>query len=278
MDQSNAYRIVFSDIDGTILNDQKDLSEQTIAVAHQLFQQKKISTVLISARMPAAIEHLRQKLCSTAPLIAYNGALIIQHKNGENIILHSKSFPSKVARFAIEQSIKEGFHVGLYYQNRWVVNGNDSWTEHEIQSTKIEPEIVAGAQMLTLIETEIPNLQKLMVMAPPTTVDRFEKLISETYSDVATVYRSADNYLEVTPAGCDKRQGVDTLLASLAIHPSQAIAFGDNYNDLEMIKFVGMGVAVANARETVKASADMVTDQEGTSDGVAIALKQIFKL
>jgi len=277
MDQTPKYRIVFSDIDGTILNNHKDVSEQTIAVARQLFEQKKIPTVLISARMPAAIEHLRQKICPSAPLIAYNGALIIQHTIGKNIILQSKSFPSLVAKYAIEESIKAGFHVGLYSQNRWVVNGKDSWTEHEIYSTKIQPEIVDGQKMLSLIEKEIPTLQKLMVMAPPATIDKFEKLISETHGAVATVYRSADNYLEVTPAGCDKKIGVETLLASLSILPSEAVAFGDNYNDLEMIKFVGMGVAVDNARETVKAAADMVAGQ-GNEDGVATALKQIFKL
>ncbi|SDD01838.1 HAD family hydrolase [Williamwhitmania taraxaci] len=271
------YRIIFSDIDGTILNEQKDISEQTIAVAHQLFEQKNIPTVLISARMPAAIKHLSEKLCPSAPLIAYNGALIIQHTNGENIILHSKTFPSEVARYAIEQSLTEGFHVGLYYQDRWIVNGNDSWTQHEIYSTKIHPEIIDGNTMLSLIDSEVPNLQKLMVMAPSVTIDKFAKLITEKFSDVATVYRSADTYLEVTPSGCDKRQGVETLLANLAIEPFQAIAFGDNYNDLEMIKFVGMGVAVENARETVKAAANMMTGQ-GTKDGVAKALKHIFEL
>ena len=277
MDQASNYRIVFSDIDGTILNNQKDVSEQTIAITHQLFEQNNIPTVLISARMPAAIEHLRNKLCPSAPMIAYNGALIIQGHNGESIILHSKSFPSEVARLAIEQSITEGFHVGLYHENRWIVNCNDSWTEHEVVSTKIYPEIVDGKQMLTLIETELPNLQKLMVMATPATIDMFEKLITEKHSQVATVYRSADNYLEVTPAGCDKKRGVETLLTHMAIHPSEAIAFGDNYNDLEMIKFVGMGVAVGNARETVKAAANKVTNH-GKENGVANALKEIFNI
>lgn len=277
MDQPSNYRIVFSDIDGTILNHQKDVSKQTIAVTQKLFREKQINTVLISARMPAAIDHLRQKLCPSAQLIAYNGALIVGRTNGKDQILHSKSFPSAVAKIAIEASISEGFHIGLYNENRWVVNGHDSWTEHEIQSTKILPEIVEGVQMLSLIENEMPTLQKLMVMAAPSTVDKFEKLITDKYSSVATVYRSADNYLEVTPAGCDKKLGVEMLLAHLAINPTDAIAFGDNYNDLEMIKFVGMGVAVENARDTVKAAAKMVTNH-GKENGVANALKQIFNL
>lgn len=277
MNQSSSYRIVFSDIDGTILNHQKDVSEQTIATTHQLYKEKQINTILISARMPAAIAHLRQKLCPSAPLIAYNGALIVENRNGKDQVIQSKTFPSLVAKIAIEESIKEGFHVGIYYHDRWVVNGHDSWTEHEIQSTKILPEIVDGRQMLSLVENEMPSLQKLMVMASPSTIDKFEKMIAEVHGNVATVYRSADNYLEVTPAGCDKKLGVELLLAHLAINPADAIAFGDNYNDLEMIKFVGMGVAVENARETVKAAAKMITNN-GKEDGVAIALKQIFNL
>ena len=81
--------------------------------------------------------------------------------------------------------------------------------------------------------------------------------------------------MEITPAASSKKLGVEYLLDYLGIESNDAIAFGDNYNDLEMLKFVGLGIAVENARETVKAAAKMVTGH-GKKDGVADALEQIF--
>lgn len=273
----NGYRIIFSDVDGTILNDDKDVSAETIAITNKLFETEQIQTILISARMPAAIAPLSKKLCPNAPLIAYNGALILTPENGHYRTLHSLSFPSDVANVIIDQSEKGGFHVGVFYGDRWIVNQQDSWTDHEIFSTGLTPEVMSNGNLISMLKKELPQLQKIMVMASSDIIDRLELEISKDFKDMVTVYRSADIYMELTPAESSKQLGVEMLLNHLHISPKNAIAFGDNYNDLEMLKFVGMGVAVDNARETVKTAAKMVTSHS-KQNGVAIALKQIFGL
>ncbi len=273
----NGYRIIFSDVDGTILNNDKDVSQETIAITNKLFEVEHIPTVLISARMPAAITPISKKLCPNAPIIAYNGALILTPENGQYKVLQSLSFPSEVAKGIITQSEREGFHVGVFHHDRWIVNQHDSWTEHEIYSTGLTPEVLNNSKLLLLLQKEMPQLQKIMVMASSDVIDRFEQDIANNYMNIVTVYRSADIYMEITPAGSSKKQGVQLLLNHLSIDSKNAIAFGDNYNDLEMLKFVGLGVAVDNARDSVKAAAKMVTGN-GKQNGVANALSQIFSL
>lgn len=271
------YRIVFSDIDGTILNNNKDVSAETSTITNHLFQKKNIPTVLISARMPSAISPLSKKLCPNAPIIAYNGALILIPENGQYKVLQSLSFPSNIAKTILEQSQTERFHVGVFHEDQWIVNQHDKWTDHEIFSTGLTPEVLDNKKLSLLLDVEMPRLHKIMVMASSSIIDRLANEITKSFKNIVTVYRSSDIYMEITPASSSKKLGVEVMLNHLGINPSEAIAFGDNYNDLEMLKFVGMGIAVENARETVKAAAKMVTGHS-KQNGVAEALQQIFSI
>ena len=271
----NGYRIIFSDVDGTILNGDKDVSSRTINITNKLFEKEEITTVLISARMPAAIIPLSKKLCPNAPLIAYNGALILTPEEMHYRALQSFTFSSDVAKFVLSKSEVQGCHIGIFHSDRWLVNQHDSWTDHEIFSTGLTPEIFENRAIASLLNKEIPRLHKIMVMASSEVIDHLENEIRINFSNEVNVYRSAYNYMEITPAASSKKLGVEYLLDYLGIESNDAIAFGDNYNDLEMLKFVGLGIAVENARETVKAAAKMVTGH-GKKDGVADALEQIF--
>ena len=82
------------------------------------------------------------------------------------------------------------------------------------------------------------------------------------------VYRSADFFLECVPLGIDKARSLDRLIASLGIRREEIIACGDGYNDLSMIRFAGLGVAMANAAEDIRSEADFVT-LSNEEDGVA---------
>lgn len=85
------------------------------------------------------------------------------------------------------------------------------------------------------------------------------------------VFRSADTFIELVPKGIDKGSSLAYLSSHLNIHPDQIIAFGDESNDISMLRFVGMGVAVVNATEPAKAAADLIT-KSNNEDGVAHVL------
>nr|WP_196053032.1 HAD-IIB family hydrolase [Bacteroides clarus] len=90
-----------------------------------------------------------------------------------------------------------------------------------------------------------------------------------------SVYRSEPYFLELVPLGIDKARSLAVLLEKIGITREEMIAMGDGYNDLSMIKYAGLGIAMGNAQEPVKAAADYIAPSND-EDGVAIAVEQHF--
>lgn len=90
-----------------------------------------------------------------------------------------------------------------------------------------------------------------------------------------SVYRSEPYFLELVPLGIDKARSLAVLLERLGLTREEMVAMGDGYNDLSMIRFAGMGVAMANAQEPVRKAADYIT-LSNDEDGVAVAVEKLF--
>lgn len=90
-----------------------------------------------------------------------------------------------------------------------------------------------------------------------------------------SVYRSEPYFLELVPPGIDKARSLAVLLERLGLTREEMVAMGDGYNDLSMIRFAGMGVAMANAQEPVRKAADYIT-LSNDEDGVAVAVERLF--
>lgn len=90
-----------------------------------------------------------------------------------------------------------------------------------------------------------------------------------------SVYRSEPYFLELVPLGIDKARSLAVLLEKIGITREEMIAMGDGYNDLSMIKYAGLGIAMGNAQEPVKAAADYIAPSND-EDRVAIAVEQHF--
>ena len=106
-------------------------------------------------------------------------------------------------------------------------------------------------------------------------IESMFQLLNEKYTSVMQIYRGKDTYIELSDISISKLTGVKIVLDEVYhLSLNEAIAFGDNYNDLEMLKGVGCGVAVDNARDEVKAVAKHLTDHH-SKDGVASFLEKL---
>ena len=112
------------------------------------------------------------------------------------------------------------------------------------------------------------DINKLLLAGDPAEILRLEKLFGERYKGVIGVFRSEEFFLELVPLGIDKAKSIDVLLKKLGLTSKQCIACGDAYNDITMIQYAGLGVAMGNAVDEVKAAADIITDTND-QDGVA---------
>jgi len=266
------YKIVFSDIDGTLLNKNRELSPATITEIKKL--KNKIPFILISARMPSAMRHLQKELdIEELPLICYNGGLILVN----NKVLNSTEIPIDILEDLSNWNSEISCHLSLYHQDEWYVPSMDKWALREQNNTKVEPEIKSYREVIKKWKSEQKGAHKIMAMGEESQIDQIRDYLAEKFPDQLHLYRSKNTYLEIAPKRISKYTAIELLLHQhFNLSSIEAIAFGDNYNDVEMLKNIGYGVAVGNARPETLKVANAIAEMS-TEDGVAKSLKQLFK-
>ncbi|SMG30551.1 hypothetical protein SAMN05661096_01987 [Marivirga sericea] len=267
------FKAICTDIDGTLLNPQRELSKRTIDIIKSI--KDDTSIILASSRMPSAMRHLQETLDITdQPLICYNGGYIISQKDGIQV-LDSVKIPFSTCEFIAQWSHHSKLHAGFYLEDDWFAPSEDQWTKREVNNTKVQASIFSGLELIESWKSQELGAHKIMCMGEPQLID---SLIAELKSmnSPLHLYRSKDTYLEIAPLEISKASALKHLLqAELKINMKEVIAFGDNFNDIEMLKAVGCGVAVGNAKEEVKQIANEIT-LPGKEDGVAATLEKYF--
>lgn len=270
-------RALCTDIDGTLLDSNRQLSARTIAAIKNL--DKNIPVILASSRMPSAMRHLQHELdILDHPLISYNGGYVIHYENGSSshLSLDSVFIPPTICAQIIDLTKGTSIHVSIYFEDNWYAPAQDEWADREERITKVSPSIVSLNSIIEKWHANNQGAHKIMCMG---SVDEIEKMVNDLnnlFSNDIHVYRSRDTYIEIAPRAISKASGLELILKKLYnIDLSEVMAFGDNYNDIELVKAVGLGIAVDNAREEVKAVAKEIT-ANSKEDGVAIAIEKYF--
>ena len=263
-------KLICSDIDGTLLNKDRELSEKTIQEIKRL---SHIPFILISSRMPQAMVHLQKQLDNIhLPLIAYNGGLLID--NGK--VLDTTEITANTGEAIADFCKNTNIHVSLYHNDEWYVPAMDYWAKREQNNTKVDPTVKPIDETLKIWREEGKGAHKIMCMGDENEIDTLVDFIEKNLNDEVIPYRSKPTYLEISHKKISKKTAIETLLK--AYYPNfsfkDVLAFGDNYNDIEMLQAVGLGVAVKNAKDEVLAVADEVTDTN-KEDGVANFLEKI---
>ena len=117
--------------------------------------------------------------------------------------------------------------------------------------------------------------QDSLIVGEPDKLIAVESELSLLMQGTISVYRSEPYFLELVPPGIDKARSLAVLLEKLNMKKEEMVAIGDGYNDLSMIKFAGLGVAMGNAQEPVKKAADYIT-LSNDEDGVAVVVERFF--
>ena len=265
------YKLICTDIDGTLLNADRYLSIATVTA----FAKANLPLILASSRMPNAMRYLQEGLNRTgSPLIAYNGGLILG-KKGE--IIKSNSFETAVLKVLLPHHAANRYNLSIYSHDHWFTDAEDYWSLREINNTRVTPVYQSAIQSLDFLNANDLGVHKLMCMGTAGEIDSIVTHLSAHFNDTVHLYRSKDTYLEVTPKHIDKAKALEVLLhAEYDFDLDQVIAFGDNHNDDELIKRVGWGVAVANATDTLKSIANYVSPHTNKEDAVAKALEEFM--
>lgn len=266
-------KIIFSDIDGTLLNADREPSP-TLKTEVANFTAKDVPFILISSRMPQAMTWIQEDMgISGLPLICYNGGLVLV----DGKVLHSVAIGLEIIRAVAQLQRGTGLSVQLFNADEWYVESMDHYATREQENTRVSPRVRSLQATIANWDKRQLGAHKIMVMGEPGEIDKLVASLTRGFGKRLHLYRSKDTYLEIASKRISKLTGIEQLLAHQypELTLSDCLAFGDNYNDIEMLEGVGLGVAVANAKPEVLAVADKVTGP-AKEDGVAKALAEYF--
>ena len=252
-DAEMACKIIFSDVDGTLLNSEHQLLPETL-YAIRLLQQQKIPFVIVSARSPSGIYPIQEKYEFKSPIISYSGSLILDENK---TVLWSKGL-SKQITWEILRFIEQ-----KKFDCSWNIYSGDIW----IVKDKKDPRIIREENIVhaRAVEGNIDLLHdgadigKVLCMCNPDDILDIEQELKIAFPQLSIV-KSSDILLEIMPNGITKRTAVKYLCDLWKIPPESAAAFGDNYNDVEMLETVGNPILMGNAPDELKKRFTNVTD------------------
>ncbi|GAA4424037.1 fructose-phosphate phosphohydrolase SppA [Pontibacter saemangeumensis] len=268
-------KAICSDIDGTLLDNRRELSPRTVAAFRKL--DKNIPVILASSRMPGAMRHLQEELgILHHPMICFNGGYVLLFNEGSAApaVIDSVQIPVSMCAEIVEMAHGTDIHVSLYKEDNWYAPQFDKWAEKEERVTKVSPNIGALNAVLGEWHATDTGAHKVMCMGPEQEIADMAEALTRKYGEEIYIYRSKSTYLELAPRSISKATALELILKkNYAISMEEVMAFGDNYNDIELLQAVGKGIAVGNAREEVKAVAAEIT-LPSTEDGVAVAIEK----
>lgn len=256
-----SVKIIFSDIDGTFLTNDHRVSEKTQLAVKKLLEQGK-KFVLVSARMPEAIYPITDSInLPRIPIISYSGGLVLTE---DEKILYDKTIDADSVKNVLQEIFTSYPEVTVnYYAGRhWFVKEIDKRVQREMDITSATAEVSKFDELMK--KNILPN--KILIMCEPPTCEKMEKELGKIFPTL-NVVRSSKILLEIMDKSVSKATGIEVLLKHYGVSKDDTIAFGDNYNDVEMLQFVGCGVVMDNAPDGVKKFADALTDSN-EDDGI----------
>ena len=264
-----AIKAIFLDLDGTLNNDQKIITPRTAAALMDA-QKQGIRVVLASARPAPGLYKERDALqlqCYGGILMSYNGGRIARAENSEILFetAMAQETARSVLRFLETLPVTPILDDGKKF---YVTDPKGYKVGYECQNNRMECTQVENlADFLTFAPV------KILMSVDPDQLSAVQQTIARQLPRELTVVQTAPFYLEVIPAVINKGQGLLDTRRALGIDPTETVAFGDAQNDIPMLKAAGIGVAMGNAADPVKAAADQVT-ATNNEDGIALWLEK----
>ncbi|RXI38447.1 Cof-type HAD-IIB family hydrolase [Clostridium tetani] len=257
------YKLIALDIDGTLLNREHEIADETIDVIKESMD-KGIKVILVSGRDYSAAESYIKKIETKDLFLGLNGANIYDNK-GE--IIHSEYLDKEIVEYIIELSEKEEIYIVLFIGKNTYVDkasnfmGIDNYVFNSIevgQISKFHKEQNVTKILLTHKEEKLIPIK--------------EKLDSKYGSKINSQF-SLPQFLEIFNGEINKGVALKRICEKYKISKEKVMAIGDWDNDITMIKYAGLGVAMGNGSENIKEAADFIT-KSNEENGAAYAIKK----
>lgn len=265
--QTEIPKIIFLDIDGTLLNNEHQLSNNSIEGIQRLRTQQAIPIVLSTGRSPKGAISIYEKLNLNSPMICLNGSLVLKKPYSSDFLVNLTINLSDI--LTIKDLIQHlSLSINYFSQYEWYCENRDEWVIREEWILKSQATCVPFKSIYNKWDRHHSGPNKIECIGSPGQIDAAYKILHEHLGQSLYMLKTSANYIEINPPNTNKSLGVQAVLAENSIQVSDSWAIGDNINDIEMISMVNRGVCMANGHPSLKSLVNHTTQFSNDEDGV----------
>ncbi len=259
------YRMIAVDLDDTLLNEESKISARNRKAICRAVQSGTRFVIATGRMFKTSVTYLDDlTLDGDCPLINYHGALVTKARSRE-IVLH-KPVGNDMAITVASEAEARGYHVSLFIEDELYIKEENQYSRYYLSLAHIGVQAVGS--LGSYLKNNGASPTKMSIISFDGSLDSLETELQARYAGKLSILQSRPHFLEITDIEATKGQTLKWLAEREGIKQEEVIAFGDGHNDIDMISYAGLGVAVANARQAVIDVADLVT-ASNNDDGVA---------
>jgi Cof subfamily protein (haloacid dehalogenase superfamily) len=262
------------DLDGTLLNNKKELSVNNIIALKEMSETGSI-VALASGRIGSSMQQYVSMLNNKVALLTLNGAVVYKDAFDISTPIYNSPLPPEFADYLVQFAQNKNFGLNYYIDDKLYGlkhPDNSQWYELYFKQTLSEYSFVPNFNHFT---GKAPS--KIIFVGDPEELDEIEIYFRTLWDNSIYICRTWDYYLEFLNIKANKGNGIEALANSFNINVSDVVAFGDAPNDIPMLQKVGLGIAMKNADPEVKSAAKRISFRTNDEDGIAYEWKLIKK-
>ena len=266
------YKILLTDLDGTLLNSEYEISDKDKKSILNL-KKRGVPTILCSGRPTASILKVASKLFPANEenyIISFNGGCITEISSGKKI--YNKGLDIEISKKIIKIADEADITVQLYKESKFYVKSATAEAKQYKKDTKLDFDAVGDLiSFLDFSSTKIllhAKHEKLLTIYP-----KLENVVNGK----CHITFSKPHFLEIVDIDVNKGAALKKICAHLKIESNNSIAVGDSDNDREMLKVAGKGIAVANAKQELKSIADYTCKYDNNNNAISEVISTFFR-
>ncbi len=244
-------KMVVTDIDGTIYSEKNGLKNNVKACMQNLIK-NGIHVAIATGRTYASAKYVADEIGIECPLICYQGGLINTY---DGKILDVKYLPQDIARKIVAELRDRNIHMNVYIEDVLYVENDNDYIKAYVGNKGID-----YFKVNSFDDLSFSKLNKILA------IDNNPQLIEDLIKELQTKYpeiyvvKSTDIFCEIANKEATKGNAIKFLANKLGFTEKEVLAIGDQNNDIEMVETAGIGVAMGNGTEEIKAKANYITD------------------
>ncbi|ADY12791.1 Cof-like hydrolase [Sphaerochaeta globosa str. Buddy] len=264
-------KLICTDIDGTLLNREHQITERT-KEALKRARRQGIIIALVSGRIGSSLRILQQEIGIQGPLGCFNGSLALDDDGNE-----LEAHPIRLEQaFEVLDAVKHTDLESFVFTNEsWYTKKRSAWYDIEVEASRTEGRVVPFGELASSFYPGERPFKVLCMHHDPSYVQAMQAKLQQNFGTSLNILNSSPKYIEILARGVDKGHAVRSLCNAYKIDAGSVMAVGDYYNDIGMFRASGYSVAMGNAPSDVKEHAIAVT-KSNSEDGLALAIESIL--